>query len=67
MQIDRARELIQEQMAFRGGYNRNTVRMILGEVARTHGQAAVAQLFREFDLASRFGLEPDVDYSSVGL
>ncbi len=67
MQLSRARELIQEQMAFRSGYNRNAVRLILGEVARVHGPAAVARLFREFDLQAHFELEPDADYSRVGL
>jgi hypothetical protein len=67
MQITRAREMIQEQMAFSSGYNRNAVRMILGEVARTHGPAAVARLFREFDLERHFELDPQADYSRVGL
>jgi ribosomal protein L35AE/L33A len=44
MQLSRARELIEQQMAFTSGYNRNAVRMILGEVARVHGQAAVKPL-----------------------
>ncbi len=67
MQIARARELIQEQMAFSSGYNRNAVRMILGEVARTHGQEAVRRLFREFELEAQFELDPEQDYSRVGL
>ena len=67
MQIARARELIQEQMAFSSGYNRNAVRMILGEVARTHGQEAVRRLFREFELEAHFELDPEQDYSGVGL
>ena len=67
MQIARARELIAQQMAFSSGYNRNAVRMILGEVARVHGPAAVAQLFREFELEARFELDPQQDYSGVGL
>jgi len=67
MQINRARELIEQQMAFSSGYNRNAVRMILGEVARVHGAAAVRQLFRDFDLQQHFELDPDEDYSGVGL
>lgn len=67
MQLSRAQELIQQQMAFNSGYNRNAVRMILGEVARVHGQAAVQQLFREFDLENHFELDPSADYSGVGL
>ena len=67
MQINRARELIEQQMAFNSGYNRNAVRMILGEVARVHGAAAVKQLFRQFPLQEQFELDPDEDYSGVGL
>lgn len=67
MQISRARELIQQQMAFTSGYNRNAVRMILGEVARVHGPVAVRQLFRDFDLENHFELDPSADYSGVGL
>jgi len=67
MQISRARELIEQQMAFSSGYNRNAVRMILGEVARVHGNAAVQQLFRDFDLEHHYELDPNTDYSGVGL
>ena len=67
MQLSRARELIEQQMAFSSGYNRNAVRLILGEVARVHGQAAVRQLFRDFDLENHFELDPNRDYSGVGL
>ena len=67
MQLSRARELIEQQMVFTNGYNRNAVRLILGEVARVHGPDAVALLFREFDLEGHFELDPAADYSRVGL
>lgn len=67
MQMNRAKELIEQQMAFNSGYNRNAVRMILGEVARVHGPGAVKQLFGQFPLQEKFELEPDEDYSGVGL
>lgn len=67
MQMNRAKELIAQQMAFNSGYNRNAVRMILGEVARVHGAGAVKELFREFPLQAHYELEPDEDYSGVGL
>ncbi len=54
----RARELIQVQLGFGGGYNRNAVRLILSEVSQHHGQEAVDQLIRELDLEQRFGLAP---------
>ena len=32
MTLDKARELIQVQLSFGGGYNRNAVRLILAEI-----------------------------------
>ena len=66
MTLDKARELITAQLQFAGGYNRNAVRLILGEVQRDHGQAAVDALIRELDLESVFGLKPGTDFSGVG-
>lgn len=48
-------------MVFAGGYNRNAVRMILGEVGRVHGLAAVKQRFRDLDPEDHFELDPDRD------
>lgn len=47
MTLDKARELVRVQPGFAGGYNRNSVRLILGEVQREHGQAAGNGLIRE--------------------
>ena len=65
MTLERARELIQVQLGFGGGYNRNAVRLILGEVQREHGRAAVDGLIRELDLEQRFGLPPGTDFGAV--
>ena len=67
MTLDKARELIQVQLGFGGGYNRNAVRLILGEVQREHGQAAVDQLIRELGLEQAFELAPGSDFSRVGI
>lgn len=67
MNIDRARELIRVQLQFGSGYNRNAVRMILGEMQRTQGQQVVDSLIREFDLEQHYGLRPGSDFSSVGI
>ncbi|RKZ93517.1 MAG: hypothetical protein DRQ43_08025 [Gammaproteobacteria bacterium] len=56
MTLDRARELITIQVDMGGGYNRNSVRVLLYEVSREHGQARVDQLIREFALDEKFGL-----------
>ena len=66
MTLDKARELIQVQVAFGGGYNRNAVRLILAEISNEHGQGAVDRLIRELGLEERFGLTPGTDFSSVG-
>lgn len=67
MNIDRARELIQVQLQFGSGYNRNAVRMILGEMQRTQGQQAVDSLIQEFDLELHYGLRVGTDFSRVGI
>ena len=66
MTLDKARELINVQLGFGSGYNRHSVRLILGEVQREHGQAAVDGLIREFGLEAKFDLEPGTDFSQVG-
>lgn len=57
MTLDRARELISIQVNMGGGYNRNSVRMLLHEVSQEHGQQGVDQLIREFSLDEIFGLQ----------
>ncbi|MEE9358807.1 hypothetical protein [Candidatus Vondammii sp. HM_W22] len=66
MTPERAQELIQQQLQFGSGYNRNAVRLILGEIQREHGQAAVDRLIHELDLEQSFGLVPGSDFSSIG-
>lgn len=66
MTLDRARELINVQLGFGGGYNRNAVRLILGEVQREHGQAAVDGLIAELGLDRTFDLRPGTNFSGVG-
>ena len=66
MTLDKARELIQVQLGFGGGYNRNAVRLILAEITNEHGQSAVDRLIRELGLEEKFGLAPGTDFSKVG-
>ncbi len=67
MQIHQAKRLIEVQLQFTSGYNRNAVRMILGEVQRTHDQQTVDGLIQELGLEHRFGLKPGTDFSKVGV
>ncbi len=57
MTLDKARELLAVQADLGGGYNRNSVRLILADVDREHGQAQVDALIQEFSLDQIFGLQ----------
>jgi hypothetical protein len=63
MTLEKARELLAVQASMGGGYNRNGARLILAEVQREHGQAAVDQLIREFDLEQTFGFKPGTKFT----
>ena len=58
MTLDRARQLLVTQAEFGGGYNRQSARLILADVAREHGQEAVDGLIRELGLERLFGIIP---------
>ena len=58
MELNRARELIQQQVELGSGYNRNSAKLILNEVFKEHGQPAVDQLIRELGLEEAFGFKP---------
>jgi len=58
MTLDKARQLLQVQVDFGGGYNRNSARLILAEVVREHGQAVANQLISEMHLDKIFGFAP---------
>lgn len=66
MTLERAREIIRQQISFGSGYNRHAVRLLLGEVQREHGLQAGDQLIRELDLESAFGLKPGTDFTGIG-
>ncbi len=58
MTLEKARELLKVQADLGGGYNRNGARLILQEVQREHGQAAVDQLIKTMNLEAIFGFQP---------
>jgi hypothetical protein len=66
MTLDRARELIGTQRPFGCSYDRNALRLLLGEVQREHGREAAEGLIREFDPEQAFDLKPGADFSGVG-
>jgi hypothetical protein len=65
MTIDKAREIIKQQISFGSGYNRNAVRLLLGEVQREHGMQAGDKLIEELNLEQAFGLRPGTDFTHV--
>ena len=58
MTLDKARQLLKVQADFGGFYNANGAKLILAEVSREHGQAAVDQLIGELELERIFGFAP---------
>ena len=66
MTLERAREIIRQQISFGSGYNRHAVRLLLGEIQREHGLPAGDLLIREFGLDESFGLKPGTDFTGVG-
>jgi hypothetical protein len=66
MTPERARELIRQQMSFSSGYNRNAIRLILGEIQREHGQSVTDKLILEFNLEQAFDIKPGTDFSGIG-
>ncbi len=58
MTLDKARQLLETQAGFGGGYNRNGARLIIADVIREHGQDAADRLIRELRLDDLFGFEP---------
>ena len=63
MTIERARELLQAQAGFGGGYSANGARLVLAEVQHEHGRATVDALIVELELERIFGFAPGQDFS----
>jgi hypothetical protein len=58
MTLDKARQLLETQISFGGGYNRNGAKLIIIDVIREHGQAAADRLIRDLRLDQLFGFRP---------
>ena len=57
MTLERAKQLLEVQADFGGFYNANSAKLILSEVNREHGQAAVDTLIAELALEKIFGFK----------
>jgi hypothetical protein len=58
MTLEKAKKLLAVQADFGGFYNANGAKLILAEVRREHGQAAVDALIRDVELERIFGFAP---------
>lgn len=58
MTLEKARQLLETQANFGGGYNRNGAKLIIVDVIREHGQAAADGLIRDLGLERLFGFKP---------
>ncbi len=58
MTLERAHQLLKVQADFGGFYNANSAKLILSEVQKEHGQAAVDGLILKLNLRQIFGFEP---------
>ena len=56
--LEKAQQLLKVQADFGGFYNANGAKLILAEVQREHGQAAVDKLVGELELGRIFGFKP---------
>lgn len=62
MTLVKAKEMLKVQADFGGFYNANSAKLILAEVTREHGQAAVDRLIRDLNLDKVFGFEPGMRF-----
>ena len=66
MTLQKARELLQTHIRMGSGYNRQAARLVLAEVARVHGQAAVDNLIRELALEAKFDFKVGMRFTAPG-
>ncbi|MCW9012136.1 MAG: hypothetical protein OQL06_00015 [Gammaproteobacteria bacterium] len=65
MTLEKAREMISTHVQMGSGYNRNATKMVLGELNKDQGQAAVDQIIREFRLDEMWDFQPGTHFESV--
>jgi len=65
MTLDKANELIAMHVDLGSGYNRDAVKMVLGEVDRNFDQTAVDKLIRDHGLEEKRKIKPGTKFTSV--
>jgi len=65
MTLEKAREIIADRVTTAGGYSQTGARMVLGELQKDEGQAAVDTIIREFNLEELWGYTPGTRFESL--
>ncbi len=65
MTLEKTNELVAMHADLGSGYNRNAIKMVLGEVDRDHGQAAVDKLIRDYGLEEQWEIKPGTKFTSA--
>lgn len=65
MTLEKARELIEMHVQLGSGYNRNAVKLVLGEVMRDFGQDTVDELIRGYGLEQKWDIRPGTVFTSA--
>jgi hypothetical protein len=63
--LEKAHELISMHVQLGSGYNRNAVRMVLGEIMRDFGQREVDDLIRHYGLEQKWQIKPGTVFTSA--
>jgi len=64
MTLEKTHELVVMHSGLSSGYNRNAARM-LDKVMQDHGQQAVDDLLREYELEAQRGIKPAIKFESA--
>jgi hypothetical protein len=64
MTLEKACELLVVQADMGGGCNRNAAKLVLAEVRREHGRAAVDAFIRELDLEQLSGCNTGTQFTA---
>ncbi len=65
MTLEKAYELLEIQAYIGQGYNRNAARLILAEVQRDLGQAAIDQLIKDLNMTEIFGFKVGQEFKNL--
>ena len=63
MTLQKAYELLEVQVYIGQGYNRNAARLIMAEVQRDLGQAAIDELITRLNMEEVFGFKPGQQFN----